>query len=207
MAEKFYPNQDESYEKDPIGSFFAEWIDPEDEGDDWGSDFFEGTAGRRKKAAFVLMFIWLVVIGLHFVSWGYNLVLIITSLAALHIIKLFFAQNDPVPVALTDQDLTNAPTISLLVAAKNEEAVITRAVKLLCNLDYPLDKFEVWAIDDNSSDRTGEILDQLTQEYSQLKVFHRSAKDTGGKSGALNQVLLQTKGEIIAVFDADEGDR
>ena len=203
MAEKFYPNQDESYEKDPIGSFLAEWIDPEDEGDDWGSDFFRGTAGRRKKAAFVLMLIWLVVIGLHFVSWGYNFVLIITGLAAIHIFRLFLAKSDPVSPALTDKNLTNAPTISLLVAAKNEEAVIARSVKQLCSLDYPLDKFEVWAIDDNSSDRTGEILDQLTQEYSQLKVVHRSSKDTGGKSGALNQVLQQTKGEIIAVFDAD----
>ncbi|NEO27768.1 MAG: glycosyltransferase family 2 protein, partial [Kamptonema sp. SIO4C4] len=51
--------------------------------------------------------------------------------------------------------------------------------------------------------QTPVILDQLAQVYPQLHVFHREAGAGGGKSGALNQVLSQTQGEIIAVFDAD----
>jgi 1,2-diacylglycerol 3-beta-glucosyltransferase len=199
MAEKLPSN----YDLDPIKSFLSEWIDPEDEAEEWESDFFKGTAGRRKKAALVLMVIWLTVIGLHYVSWGYNAVVVITAFVTIHIIRLLIVRADPIKPALEDRYLDAAPTISLLVAAKNEEAVIARSVEILCNLDYPLDKYEVWAIDDHSSDRTPQILDRLALKYPQLQVVHRPASASGGKSGALNQVLSQAKGEIIGVFDAD----
>jgi 1,2-diacylglycerol 3-beta-glucosyltransferase len=47
------------------------------------------------------------------------------------------------------------------------------------------------------------LLDQLAAEYKSLKVLHRKADAGGGKSGALNQVLPLTKGDIVGVFDAD----
>lgn len=201
MAEKLPQNQ----EQDLIGSFLSEWIDPEAETAEWNDEFFQGTAGRRKKAAFVLMLIWLSTIGLHYVSWGYTLVLAITGLVAIHLLRLVLARRKPAPQPLSDRNLDLAPTVSLMVAAKNEEAVIANSVEMLCSLDYPLDKYEVWAIDDHSSDSTGEILDHLATQYPQLKVVHRPANAGGGKSGALNQVLTLTKGEIVGVFDADAG--
>lgn len=205
MAEKLPQNQEQANDLDLIGSFLSEWIDPEAETADWNDEFFQGTAGRRKKAAFVLMLIWLSTIGLHYVAWGYSLILAITGLVAIHLLRLLVTRHEPTPTALSDRHLEAAPTISLMVAAKNEEAVITSSIEKLCNLDYPQDKYEVWAIDDHSSDRTGEILDKLAIEYPQLKVIHRPANAGGGKSGALNQVLALTKGEIIGVFDADAG--
>ena len=83
------------------------------------------------------------------------------------------------------------------------EAVIARLVRNLCQLDYPVDKYDVWLINDASTDKTGPILDQLATEFPQLKVVHRPPNSGGGKSGALNQVLADTKGDIVAVFDAD----
>ena len=61
----------------------------------------------------------------------------------------------------------------------------------------------MWAIDDRSTDNTPAILDRLAIEYPQLRVVHRAANAGGGKSGALNQVVPQTFGDIIGVFDAD----
>jgi len=58
-------------------------------------------------------------------------------------------------------------------------------------------------IDDHSTDRTPEILQALSQEYDHLKVLRRPANAKGGKSGALNEVLLQTQGDFLGVFDAD----
>lgn len=204
MAQKL-PQDPQDQELDLIGSFLSEWIDPEDETDEWNNDFFQGTAGRRKKAAFVLMLIWLSTIGLHYVSWGYSLVLGISGLVLIHLIRSLLVKIEPTPEPLSDRHIESAPTVSLMVAAKNEETVIARSVEMLCTLDYPIDKYEVWAIDDNSSDRTGTILDSLALQYPQLRVVHRPANAGGGKSGALNQVLTQTKGEIIGVFDADAG--
>jgi 1,2-diacylglycerol 3-beta-glucosyltransferase len=102
-----------------------------------------------------------------------------------------------------DDAQADLPFISLLVAAKNEEVVISNLVTMLCDLDYPKNRYEVWVIDDHSTDRTPVLLDKLAAEYDQLKVLHRTADAGGGKSGALNQVLPLTKGEIVAVFDAD----
>jgi 1,2-diacylglycerol 3-beta-glucosyltransferase len=117
--------------------------------------------------------------------------------------RVLFAQPKPALPPLADESREEWPYVSLLVAAKNEEAVIARFVESICNVDYPIDRYEVWAIDDHSSDGTPLVLEQLTKQYPQLKVFRRGANASGGKSGALNQVLPLTRGEFVGVFDAD----
>ena len=190
-------------ELDPISSLLSQWSDPEEEEEEFRSDFFQGLSGRRRKAVFVLMAVWGTTISLYLVSWGFWVVLGLTGVVFVQAIRVVAAQPEAVPEPLSEADLANAPLISLLVAAKNEEAVIGNLVKNLCSLDYPSDRYEVWIIDDRSTDKTPERLDVLAKEYQQLKVLHRSPGAIGGKSGALNQVLPLTKGEIVGVFDAD----
>ena len=120
-----------------------------------------------------------------------------------HVVRVLFARSLPLPKPLDNSSLEDLPFVSIMVAAKNEEAVIKRLVQTLCHLDYPSNRYELWVIDDSSTDRTPTVLAQLCQQYEQLRVFHRPIGAGGGKSGALNQVLPLTKGEIIAVFDAD----
>jgi 1,2-diacylglycerol 3-beta-glucosyltransferase len=91
----------------------------------------------------------------------------------------------------------------MLVAAKNEEAVIHRLVDNLCSVDYPTCRYDVWVIDDNSTDSTASCLQDLQERYPQLRVVRRNPGATGGKSGALNQVWPHIQGAIIGVFDAD----
>ncbi len=200
MPEKYWSEKDSQDNFDPIESLIGEWTDTEEE---FRNEFFEGLSGRRKKSAFVLTLMWGVVIALHWLSWGYWLVTGFTILLVFQAIHLISAKPDTIPEPLTDEILGNAPFVSLLIAAKNEEAVITKLVRILGNLDYPKDKYEVWVVDDYSTDKTPIILDKLAQEYPQLKILHRAAGGLGGKSGALNQVLSLTQGEIIGVFDAD----
>lgn len=107
------------------------------------------------------------------------------------------------PVATASPAATDWPRVSLLVAAKDEEAVIGNLVKQLCSLDYPRDRYELWIVDDCSGDRTPDVLRSLQAEYPQLRVLRREANAGGGKSGALNQVIPLTQGEILAIFDAD----
>ncbi|MEC4892686.1 MAG: glycosyltransferase family 2 protein [Oscillatoria sp. PMC 1051.18] len=203
MPHNSWQEDNSNNELDPISSFFSEWSDPEDEEEEFRSDFFQGLAGRRQKAALVLMTIWGGIIALHYVWWGYYVILSLTGFVVIQSSRLVFGKPKPDPEPLTDAQLANAPTVSILVSAKNEEAVVGKLVKMLCNLDYPADKYELWVIDDHSTDKTPELLDKLAEEYKQLKVLHRSANATGGKCGALNQALALSKGEIIAVFDAD----
>ncbi|MEG3897727.1 MULTISPECIES: glycosyltransferase family 2 protein [unclassified Microcoleus] len=159
--------------------------------------------GRRGKAAVVLTAIWGGTIALHLISWGAWVVWGLTVLLWMQAFRVLFASPKPALPPLADESREDWPYVSLLVAAKNEEAVIARFVQSICNLDYPIDRYEVWAIDDRSSDSTPLILEQLTKQYPQLKVFRRGANASGGKSGALNQVLPLTRGEFVGIFDAD----
>jgi 1,2-diacylglycerol 3-beta-glucosyltransferase len=159
--------------------------------------------GRRGKAAAVLAAIWTLTIALHLISWGAWVVWGLTGLLWMQALRVLFAKPKPVLPPLADESREDWPYVSLLVAAKNEEAVIARLVESICNLDYPIDRYELWAIDDRSSDGTPMVLEQLTKQYPQLKVFRTDANASGGKSGALNQVLPLTRGEFVGIFDAD----
>ncbi|WP_199248381.1 glycosyltransferase family 2 protein [[Phormidium] sp. ETS-05] len=173
---------------------------------------YPGYEGRRRKAAVVSIAVWSITIALHWVSWGFWLVAGFAGLLCIQALRVLLARPRQVVGLLNEPPLespsavipeSDLPTVSLLVAAKNEEAVIGTLVKMLCSQEYPLDKYEVWVIDDASTDGTYTVLERLAQEYHQLKILRRSPGATGGKSGALNQVLPLTKGDIIAVFDAD----
>ena len=201
MPENSWSENESNTELDPLSSLLSELSDPEEEEEEFRSDFFQGLAGRRRKAAFVLISIWSVTIALHLVSWGIWVIVALSLLLFIHLGRLFLAR--PQVISQSTASVIDLPSLSLLVAAKNEEAVIASLVKMLFAIDYPADKYEVWIVDDRSTDKTPEILERLSQEYKQLKVLRRPDGAGGGKSGALNQALSLTKGDIVGVFDAD----
>ncbi|MBW0167316.1 MAG: glycosyltransferase family 2 protein [Vulcanococcus sp.] len=95
------------------------------------------------------------------------------------------------------------PAVDLVVAARDEEAVIGRLVERLSELDYPAEQLRLWVIDDGSEDRTPEVLEAYQRRYPQLQVLRRSRDAGGGKSGALNALLPQLQGRWLLVLDAD----
>lgn len=111
--------------------------------DDINTHYYRGLGGRRRKAALALTIIWSSTIALHLVSWGYWFVLCVTTFVAIHLLRMVMTRALPVPQPLTEQDPEKLPFVSLLVAAKNEEAVIPSLIKTLCNLDYPADRKSV----------------------------------------------------------------
>lgn len=105
-----------------------------------------------------------------------------------------------------EQELKEYPFVSVLVPAHNEGKVIEKTAKALLELEYPKDKYEVIIINDNSSDNSAEILDKVKEEYKNRNfIIINTDKTTGGKgkSTALNIGYKQSKGEILAVYDAD----
>ena len=69
------------------------------------------------------------------------------------------------------------PALDILVAARDEENVIERLVERLFNLDYPINKLNIYIIDDGSSDKTPLILERLSKEFDKLKIISRSANN------------------------------
>lgn len=162
-----------------------------------------GFSGRRRKAALALTMIWSSTIALHLFAWGSWLVIALTTMMGIHALRVLLARPIAVPDPLDSDDLRDYPYVSVLVAAKNEEAVIGSLVENLCNLDYPTCRYDLWIIDDNSTDRTPAVLEKLAQTYDHLNIVRRLPDASGGKSGALNQVWSKTRADVIAVFDAD----
>jgi 1,2-diacylglycerol 3-beta-glucosyltransferase len=95
------------------------------------------------------------------------------------------------------------PAVDVVVAARDEQAVIARLVERLATLRYPEGQLTLWVIDDGSSDRTPELLAELQGRFPQLQVLRREPDAGGGKSGALNLVLQQLQGRWLLVLDAD----
>jgi hypothetical protein len=95
------------------------------------------------------------------------------------------------------------PRLSVVVAALNEEETLEQAMHTLLSLDYP--DLEIIAVDDRSSDRTGDILDRLAGHSSRLRVVHVESLPSGwlGKNHALHLGSQQASGEYILFTDAD----
>jgi cellulose synthase/poly-beta-1,6-N-acetylglucosamine synthase-like glycosyltransferase len=87
------------------------------------------------------------------------------------------------------------PTVTVVIAAHNEESVIERRLENLRELDYPQDKIEVVVTSDASTDRTEGLV-----ERAGVRVI-RNAR--GGKVAAQDNAVRSTSGEILAFSDAN----
>ncbi|SIS42476.1 glycosyltransferase family 2 protein [Salimicrobium flavidum] len=115
-----------------------------------------------------------------------------------------FSQNYKKTAAKWTKKSHRFPTVSILIPAHNEEVVIEETLKSMIRLDYPKNKMEVIVINDNSSDRTGEIVENYARQFPFIKPVHTKPPYGGkGKSGALNNGLKEATGEMIVVYDAD----
>lgn len=98
------------------------------------------------------------------------------------------------------------PFVSIMVPAHNEGKVIERTVESLLAFDYPEDRYELIVINDNSSDESERVLEGVKKRYSHrnFQVIHTDAKTGGkGKSNALNIGFEASRGDLIAIYDAD----
>jgi chlorobactene glucosyltransferase len=95
------------------------------------------------------------------------------------------------------------PRLSALVPARNEEAHIGDCVRSLLAQDYP--DFEVVALDDHSTDRTGAILAELSASDPRLRVLRGRDLPDGwlGKHWACQQLSEAAGGELLLFTDAD----
>jgi len=87
------------------------------------------------------------------------------------------------------------PTVTVIVAAYNEETVIERRLENLRALDYPSEKLELVVTSDASSDRTEELA-----EAAGACVIRNPR---GGKVAAQDRAVRETTGEIVAFSDAN----
>ncbi|GAA0410283.1 glycosyltransferase [Paenibacillus motobuensis] len=131
--------------------------------------------------------------------WSLLLVNVVLIIAG----YLYYIANEKREVPPLPEEI---PFVSLMVPAHNEGKVITQTVEALLALDYPQDRYEIIVINDNSSDNSSELLAKLQAKYNERNLIVINTDNiTGGKgkSNALNIGFKQSRGEYIAIYDAD----
>jgi cellulose synthase/poly-beta-1,6-N-acetylglucosamine synthase-like glycosyltransferase len=126
---------------------------------------------------------WLFVFGVFYVYAGYPLLLAILA-------RVF-----PRPIA-TGSEL---PTLTLLIAAHNEEAAIAEKLQNSLSLKYPADKLQILVAADGSDDRTAEIVSSFAARGVELS--YELARR--GKMSAINRAMQIARSEIVLFSDAN----
>lgn len=91
------------------------------------------------------------------------------------------------------------PTVSLIVAAYNEEQTIAAKLKNCLELDYPRHKLELIVFSDASTDRT----DEIVKGYEKDGIILLSLTERSGKTAGQNLAVTRAQGEIIVFSDAN----
>jgi cellulose synthase/poly-beta-1,6-N-acetylglucosamine synthase-like glycosyltransferase len=113
--------------------------------------------------------------------------------------RLFGFQRHP----YIDTDTADWPDVTVLVAAHNEEKVITHILTALMGVSYPPEKLLIIPVNDRSTDRTREIIDGFVAAHpDRIRPFHRT-EGKGGKAAALKDAMEIVETEVILIFDAD----
>jgi cellulose synthase/poly-beta-1,6-N-acetylglucosamine synthase-like glycosyltransferase len=97
------------------------------------------------------------------------------------------------------------PEITVMVAARNEEANIKNCLLSLFALDYPKDRLHIIVGDDQSIDQTSEIVQSLITENPNLRLIYIEDDSSGLKAKArvMAQMDKYARGEYFLITDAD----
>lgn len=116
-----------------------------------------------------------------------------------------FAIGFLLPFAKTKFRSNDQRRISVLVAARNEEALILNCLKSLENQNYPRDKFEVLVGDDGSEDGTAALIKEFTKDKPYFKYHYIDFTYPGlrGKQNVLANLARKAEGELFLITDAD----
>jgi cellulose synthase/poly-beta-1,6-N-acetylglucosamine synthase-like glycosyltransferase len=112
-------------------------------------------------------------------------------------------RQSPMLESFDRTSVSRSPKVSVILPARNEGRYIARCLDSLLGQDYP--NFEIIAINDSSTDGTGEIMKAYAA--NDLRVMHidASPKPEGwtGKNWACYQGFLRARGELLIFTDAD----
>src|SRR5581483_9540702 len=140
------------------------------------------------------------------VSWIIGLTLALVWFSRL--LDASVGMRDVANVAEPEWDVLppSRPRVSIIVPARNEEADIMESLQSLLALEY--ENYEVIAVNDRSTDRTGELMDRIAASpaaHGLLRVVHVSDLPAQwlGKTHAMWLAASQATGEWLLFTDAD----
>ena len=97
------------------------------------------------------------------------------------------------------RDDNYTPSVSMVIAAHNEEKVLREKIENSLRLDYQPERLEIIVASDGSEDGTN----TLAREYADRGVTLHEITPRGGKTRALNLAIPRARGEILVLSDAN----
>jgi glycosyltransferase involved in cell wall biosynthesis len=98
------------------------------------------------------------------------------------------------------KDATFEPTVSVIVAAHDEEDVVEHRLENLLELDYPPEKLEIVVASDASTDRTDELVQAMAIREPRIRLL---PCERGGKVQAQHRAVRETTSDVVAFSDAN----
>lgn len=96
--------------------------------------------------------------------------------------------------------MENRIALSVIVPVYNAASTLGRCVESLLRQGLPETIYEIWLVDDGSTDGSSKICDDLAEAHFQIRVLHQ---DNAGVSAARNNGIEHAQGEWIAFIDAE----
>lgn len=112
---------------------------------------------------------------------------------------IFCVKERKEPPMTQPPSLEEYPLVAVLIPCFNEGDNAEETIQHALKLDYP--NFEVIAINDGSSDHTGEVLNRLANKHERLRVVHLA--ENQGKAMGLQAGSLVTDAEFLLGIDGD----
>jgi cellulose synthase/poly-beta-1,6-N-acetylglucosamine synthase-like glycosyltransferase len=128
-----------------------------------------------------------------FLFWGSVFALVCTYVL-FPLVLLVRALVRPRPHAVADV----RPSLTMIIAARNEAASIAAKIDNILSLEYPPDRLEVVIASDGSEDGTNAVVEQYADRGVRLLALPRL-----GKASALNAAVESANGEILVFSDAN----
>jgi biofilm PGA synthesis N-glycosyltransferase PgaC len=132
----------------------------------------------------IALWIGLFIVAYTFVGYGFLLFILVK-------IKRLFTKPGRLVPGL------NLPTVTILIAAYNEELLIEEKIENTLSLDYPKDKIQLIVITDGSTDQTAEKV----SKYNTVLLLHSDVR--AGKMAAIKRAMPFVSGDVILFTDAN----
>ena len=116
----------------------------------------------------------------------------------LALIGIFGRGWKKIPYFLAEELTSSAKTVSVVVACRNEEKNLPHLLWALHSQN--INDFELILVNDHSTDRTAEIMQDATLHFENIRIIQAQKQ---GKKAALREAILAAKGNLIITTDAD----
>jgi Glycosyltransferase like family 2 len=94
------------------------------------------------------------------------------------------------------------PKLSVIVLAHNSQASVGEALEGLCHADYPRDQLQIVVVNDRSTDRTRQIIDEYEARHAgRIRPVHRNQGPTG-RAACLLSAMPHVDGDFLLVLEA-----